>query len=73
MMRPAMSGGHAVVDEDIHTAGFLRRKIAGDVKTLYLSGNPGGEGRRVETRDWADSALPGKQIVPGFGDAITDR
>jgi hypothetical protein len=67
------AGRHAEMDEGIHPARFLRGQVGGDVEVLHFAGNLRLERRGIELRDAADPALSGKQVVPGFGNAIPNR
>ncbi len=53
---------HAVMDEDIHAAGFLGRQVGRNVETLDLAGNARLEGGSVETGDRTNAALAGEML-----------
>jgi hypothetical protein len=50
-------GGHAVMDEGVHVAGFLAGDVVLDIEALDLTGKPAGQPRGIETGDVVDAAL----------------
>ncbi len=64
--------GHAVVDELVHPAGFLRRDVVADGETLHRPADAGGEGRGVEAADEPDAALTAQDGLPGRLDGAAD-
>src|SRR5207249_586905 len=54
---------HAVVDEEVHAARFLRRQVRRHVELLHLAGDLAREPRRIEARDAGDAGLPGEGAI----------
>ena len=56
------------LDEAPHLLDFFFLDVCGRVETLHFSGNPAGEGSRIELRDGANAGLPRADRLPGcFG------
>src|SRR5690606_41009389 len=66
------SGGHAVMDENVHAACFLRRHVLAHLEALHLAGDLAREARRIEARDARDARRSAQGPVPGFGDVVAD-
>ena len=67
-------GGNDGIDEKlVETADFLLVQMGQRIEILQLSGNPGLEAGRVESRDAADAGPAAADTLPGFSDRVSQR
>ncbi len=67
------AGRHAVVDERVHLARFLRRDVLRNIEVLDAAAEARAEVGDVERGDRADPALACDDVAPGFSDGIAVR
>src|SRR2546430_16544898 len=73
LFRSLQARRHAVVDEEIHAARFLRRQVRRHVELLHIAGDLAREARRIEARDAGDAGISGEGAFPGQMDRVADR